>query len=64
MIGLKELTFANESIKHLRYKTLKYTKVDPCVRPKCICSTIYTLFLMSFEKQSFTFNELHGLRGP
>jgi len=28
MINVKESTFINETIRHLRYKTLKYIKVD------------------------------------
>jgi hypothetical protein len=28
MIGLKESTFDNETIKHLQYKTLKYIKAN------------------------------------
>jgi hypothetical protein len=31
MIGLKDSTFVNETIKHLGYKTSKYIKVDPYV---------------------------------
>jgi hypothetical protein len=31
MIGLKELTFDNETIKHLQYKILRYIKANPYV---------------------------------
>jgi len=33
MINLKESTFINETIRHLRYNTLKYIKGDPHVHP-------------------------------
>jgi hypothetical protein len=31
MINLKELTFINEAIIHLGYKTSKYIKLDPYI---------------------------------
>jgi hypothetical protein len=31
MIGLKDSTFVNETVKHLRYKTSRYIKVDSYV---------------------------------
>jgi len=31
MIGLKELTFDNEPIKHLQYKKLRHIKANPYV---------------------------------
>jgi hypothetical protein len=33
MIGLKELTLVNETIRHLGYKTLKYIKLNLYVHP-------------------------------
>jgi hypothetical protein len=33
MINLKKSTLVNESIKRLRYKTLKYIKANPYVHP-------------------------------
>jgi len=54
MINLKESTFINETIRHLKYKTLKYIKGDPYVHPNWICNTIYTLPLILFQKYAFT----------
>jgi hypothetical protein len=61
MINLKELTFINEAIKHLGYKTSKYIKLDPYIHLNWIYNTIYTLFLISLQNQAFTFNEFYGL---
>jgi len=58
MINLKESTLVDESIKCLRYKTLRYIKANPYVHPNWICNTIYTLLLILVQKKNFTFNEL------
>jgi hypothetical protein len=58
MINLKESTLVDESIKHLRYKTLRYIKANPYVHLNWFCNTIYTLLLILVQKQNFTFNEL------
>jgi hypothetical protein len=63
MIGLKELTFDNETIKCLQYKTLRYIKANPCVHLNWICNKIYTLLFISFLQQAFTFNEFYDLIG-
>jgi hypothetical protein len=61
MINLKESTFIDETIRHLRYKTLKYIKANPYVHPNWICNKIYTLLFILFQKYAFTFNEFYGL---
>jgi hypothetical protein len=61
MVGLKEITLVNEAIKHLKYKISRYMKTNPYVHPCWICSTIYMLFLISLQNQTFTFNEFYGL---
>jgi hypothetical protein len=60
MIGLKESTFVNETIRYLGYKTSKYIKVDPYVHCNWICNTTYALLLISLQKYIFTFNEFYG----
>jgi len=60
MIDLKELFIVDETIKHLRYKTLRYIKANPYVHHNWICNTIDTLLVISLQKQTFTFNESYG----
>jgi hypothetical protein len=47
MINLKESTLVNESIKGLKYKTLRYIKANPHVHLTWICNALYTLLLIS-----------------
>jgi hypothetical protein len=49
MIGLKKLIIANETIKCLKYSTLKYIKAHQNVHPDWICNTIYTFFKFQLE---------------
>jgi hypothetical protein len=50
MIDLKELFIVDETIKHLRYKTLRYIKANPYVHHNWICNTIDTLLVISLQK--------------